>query len=374
MSMLLPNFYSELFALLYFLALVYISAMGSRILAELTQSGTLVVAEVSGNHSGNLELCKRLVLEAKLCGANAVKFQTYTPDTLTLDSDEEDFRIPSNSPWAHFGNQYSLYNEAHTPWDWHQELFDYARSLDILAFSSPFDETAVDFLEDLNCPIYKLASPEINHLPLIIKIAKTGKPIIMSLGVATEEELVQAIETFQSYSSAEIGILQCDTNYPAPLVNANLIQIKYLSEKFPHIIGYSDHTLGSTAAAVAVALGAKIIEKHIRVDDFPIESPDHFFSTSGDDFKLMTEIIRDVEISIGKTSFRQQHGSEDFSIRRSIYPACDIELGQTLSGEVLKIVRPGYGPAPSQFQDLVGRVARRNIKRGTRISEKDFHE
>jgi pseudaminic acid synthase len=348
--------------------------MQSQFLTELTQSSTLIVAEVSGNHSGNLDLCKRLVLEAKLCGANAVKFQTYTPDTLTLDTDEVDFKIPPVSPWAHFGNQYSLYKEAHTPWDWHQELFDYARSLDILAFSSPFDETAVDFLEALNCPIYKLASPEINHLPLITRIAKTGKPIIMSLGVATESELVQAIDTFQKYSSAEIGILQCDTNYPAPLVNANLLQIKNLSERYPHIIGYSDHTLGFTAAAVAVALGAKIVEKHIRVDDFPVESPDHFFSTSGEDFKLMTGIIRDVEASIGIAKFRQQSSSEDFSIRRSIYPACDIELGQTVSREMLKIVRPGFGPVPSQFENFVGKTALRKIRLGERICESDFNE
>jgi|694.fasta_scaffold44967_6 pseudaminic acid synthase len=346
--------------------------MQSQFLTELTQSGTLIVAEVSGNHSGNLDICKRLVLEAKLCGANAVKFQTYTPDTLTLNTDEADFKIPSVSPWAHFGNQYSLYKEAHTPWDWHKELFDYARSIDILAFSSPFDETAVEFLEALNCPIYKLASPEINHLPLITKIAKTGKPIIMSLGVATEFELVQAIDTFQKYSSAEIGILQCDTNYPAPLANANLLQIKNLSERYPHIIGYSDHTLGFTAAAVAIALGAKIVEKHIRVDDFPIESPDHFFSTSAEDFKLMAEIIRDVEASIGKATFRQQSNYEDFSIRRSIYPACDIESGQTVSREALRIVRPGFGPAPSQFDNIVGKIARRRIRRGERISENDF--
>ncbi len=343
-------------------------------LTELTKFGALIVAEVSGNHSGNLDLCKRLVLEAKLCGANAVKFQTYTPDTLTLNTDQVDFKIPPISPWAHFGNQYSLYKEAHTPWEWHKELFDYARSLEILAFSSPFDESAVDFLEELHCPIYKLASPEINHLPLITKIAKTGKPIIMSLGVATELELVQAISIFQKYSSAEIGILQCDTSYPAPIVDANLAQIKYLSDEYPHIIGYSDHTIGFTAAAVAVALGARIIEKHIRVDDFPIESPDHFFSTSGEDFKLMTEIIRNVEASIGNQTFRQQSNHEDFAIRRSIYPACDIEQGQTVRREMLKVVRPGFGPAPSKFEVLLGKKALRKIRLGERISENDFEE
>lgn len=346
--------------------------MQAQFLTELTKSGTLIVAEVSGNHSGDLDLCKRLILEAKLCGADAVKFQTYTPDTLTLDCDQIDFKIPPLSPWAHYGNQYSLYRDAHTPWEWHSDLFEYAHSLDILAFSSPFDETAVDFLEDLNCPIYKLASPEINHLPLITKIAKTGKPIIISLGIATEAELIEAIDTFQKFSSAEIAILQCDTNYPAKLVNANLLQIKYLSERYPHIIGYSDHTLGFTAAAVAVALGAKIVEKHIRVDDFPIESPDHFFSTNGEDFKLMVGVIRDVETSIGKAVFRQESGYENFSIRRSVYPACEIEKGQKISREMLKIVRPGFGPAPSRFENLIGKSAIRKIGIGERVSEDDF--
>lgn len=348
--------------------------MSSQYLSELTQNGTLIVAEVSGNHAGNLDLCKRLILEAKVSGANAVKFQTYTPDTLTLNTDSEDFLIPADSPWAHYGNQYSLYKDAHTPWEWHEDLFKYAKSLNILAFSSPFDETAVDFLESLECPIYKLASPEINHLPLIEKIAKTGRPVIMSLGIATELELDTAIQTFQKHSSAEIAILHCDTNYPAPLADANLIQIKYLSDKYDHLIGYSDHTLGFTAATVAVAIGAKIIEKHIRIDDFPIESPDHFFSTNGEEFTLMIKMIREVESLIGEPSFRQKTGEEDFSIRRSIYPTCEIQKGETVTRDMLKIVRPGFGPLPSKIDSLVGLIATRKIQRGERISERDFEK
>jgi len=341
-------------------------------LSGLTESGTFIVAEVSGNHGGDLDLCKRLIWEAKLAGANAVKFQTYTPDTLTLNTDSEDFLIPPESPWAHFGSQYALYKDAHTPWEWHHELFEYASSLNILAFSSPFDETAVDFLESLHCPIYKLASPEINHLPLVKKIAQTGKPIIMSLGIATEAELDDAIGTFQRYSSAEIGILHCDTNYPAPIYNANLSQITYLKEKYSHIIGYSDHTLGNSAAAAAVVLGAKIIEKHIRSDESESKSPDHFFSTSEKDFTAMTELIREVEILIGSASFRQKQGFENFAIRRSVYPACDIDSGETITKEMLKIVRPGYGPSPSRLNNIIGSIAKRKIRLGERISEKDF--
>jgi len=354
------------------MALVYITGMSTGLLSDLTQTGTFIVAEVSGNHSGDLDLCKKLIKEAKLAGANAVKFQTYTPDTLTLNTDSEDFLIPPESPWAHYVNQYALYQDAHTPWDWHPELFEYALSLDILAFSSPFDETAVDFLESLGCPIYKLASPEINHLPLIKRIAQTGKPIIVSLGIATEPELDDAIRAFQKYSSAEIGILHCDTNYPAPIINANLSQIEYLLEKYGHIIGYSDHTLGYSAATAAVALGAKIIEKHIRISDSSVESPDHFFSTSEEDFKSMIEKIREVEILIGKPSFRQEAGIENFAIRRSIYPACDIESGQAITKDMLKIVRPGYGPSPSKIANIVGLVAKRKIQLGERISEDDF--
>ena len=356
------------------LTLVYITDMSKGFLSDLTKGRTFIVAEVSGNHSGDLDVCKRLIREAKLAGANAVKFQTYTPNTLTLNTDSEDFLIPLESPWAHYGNQFALYQDAHTPWDWHPELFEYAHSLNILAFSSPFDETAVDFLESLGCPIYKLASPEINHLPLVKRIAQTGKPIIMSLGIATELELDEAISTFQKYSSAEIGILHCDTNYPAPISNANLNQIKYLIQKYDHLIGYSDHTLGYSAAAVAVALGAKIIEKHIRIDDSSVESPDHFFSTNEEDFKIMIEMIREVEDLIGIASFRQESGFEDFAIRRSIYPACDIEFGQIITQDMIKIVRPGYGIKPSKIGNIVGSVAKRKIRLGERISEQDFEQ
>jgi len=335
------------------------------------ENRTFVVAEVSGNHAGDIDSCIKLIHAAKYAGADAVKFQTYTPDTLTLDSNSEDFLIPPTSPWAHYVNQYSLYAEAHTPWEWHSKLFKVAAELDLIAFSSPFDESAVDFLETLGCPIYKLASPEINHLPLIKKIAETGKPIIISLGVATENELQAALKVFKAISTAEIGILQCDTSYPAEVDNANLYQIPNLIHNFGNVIGYSDHTLGSTAAVVAVSLGARIIEKHIRIEAAD-DSPDSFFSTEREDFKRMVEEIRVAEKLLGKSVFRQLPDAIDFSIRRSIYPAKDLVAGEIIGAESLKIVRPGYGVAPEFYDELQGKKVKKALPKGKRISLEDF--
>lgn len=330
-----------------------------------------VVAEVSGNHAGKIENCIKLIHAAKYAGADAVKFQTYTASTLTLDSDMPDFIIPASSPWADYGNQFSLYKSAFTPWEWHPELFKIARELDLIAFSSPFDESAVDFLESIDCPIYKLASPEINHIPLIQRIAQTGKPIIMSLGVATESELDNAVAEFAKISTAQIGILQCDTSYPAPIENSNLRQIPYLSTKYPHLIGFSDHTLGSDAATIAIALGARIIEKHIRIEAGD-SSPDSFFSTEKEDFKEMVSKIRLAEQLLGQQKFRQKEETKDLAIRRSIYPACNIEEGEVIVEGMLKIVRPGYGIAPEFLKELIGTAAKRFILKGERVSKDDF--
>ena len=331
----------------------------------------LVVAEVSGNHAGKVENCIELIHAAKFAGADAVKFQTYTPATLTLDVDMPDFAIPATSPWADYRTQYALYSNAYTPWEWHPRLFEEARKLDLIAFSSPFDESAVDFLETLDCPIYKLASPEINHIPLLQKIARTGKPIIMSLGIATENELDRAILEFSSLSKAWIGILQCDTAYPAPIENSNLSQITYLRQKYDHVIGFSDHTLGADAACAAVALGARIVEKHIRIESGE-DSPDTFFSTEKKEFKEMVSRIRATENLMGIQKFRQSETSKDYAIRRSIYPTCDIAQGDVIGAEMLKVVRPGFGIPPEFIGQLVGSVARRFISRGERISLSDF--
>lgn len=332
---------------------------------------TFIVAEVSGNHAGKIENCIELIRAAKYAGADAVKFQTYTPATLTLDADMPDFVIPSTSPWADYKTQYALYSSAYTPWEWHPLLFEEARKLDLIAFSSPFDESAVDFLETLDCPIYKLASPEINHIPLIQKIARTGKPIIVSLGIATENELDRAILEFSKISKAWIGILQCDTAYPAPIENSNLLQITYLKQRYDHAIGFSDHTIGADAACAAVALGARIVEKHIRIESGE-ESPDTFFSTEKKEFKEMVSRIRTTENLIGVQRFRQSENSKDYAIRRSVYPTCDIAQGDVIGLGMLKVVRPGFGIPPEFIDLLVGSVARRFISRGERISLSDF--
>ena len=338
---------------------------------ESKEYGTLVVAEVSGNHAGKIENCIDLIRAAKFAGADAVKFQTYTADSLTLDVEMPDFKIPSSSPWSKYRTHYALYESAFTPWEWHPLLFQVARELNLIAFSSPFDESAVDFLESINCPIYKLASPEINHIPLIQKIASTGKPIIISLGVATENELNRAILEFSKLSSAEIGILQCDTSYPASSENSNLLQIPYLRQRYHHKIGFSDHTTETNAATVAVALGATIIEKHIRIESSE-PSPDTFFSTEVNDFKEMVTRIRLTEQLLGRQQFRQTEQSKDFSIRRSIYPTCDIIQGQVIGHEMLKIVRPGYSIAPEFLAELIGSVAKRSIAKGERLTKNDF--
>jgi pseudaminic acid synthase len=330
-----------------------------------------VVAEISGNHAGKLENCIELIKAAKYAGADAVKLQTYKADTLTLDVDQPDFLIPSNSPWVNFKTQYALYENTFTPWEWHSQLFKTAKDLKLTCFSSPFDESAVEFLEALNCPIYKLASPEINHLPLIRKIAETGKPIIMSLGVATKSELDLAVSTFTDLSSAQIVVLHCDTNYPALPENANLTQISQLKSEYPFLIGYSDHTLGTEAATTATALGARVIEKHIRLETKE-NSPDSFFSTGVESFKDMVKKIRFTEKLLGSASFRQTESSKDLSIRRSVYPARNIEKNELISSDMLKIVRPGYGIEPKYISDLIGTRAKRMIYRGERVNFDDF--
>jgi len=336
-----------------------------------SNNSTFIVAEVSGNHAGKIENCIELIHAAKYAGADAVKFQTYTPSTLTLNVDMPDFIIPSSSPWAEYKTQYALYGRAYTPWEWHPTLFKVAGDLGLVAFSSPFDETAVDFLETLDCPIYKLASPEINHIPLIHKIAKTGKPMIMSLGIATEDELDRAILEFSNISEAKMGILHCDTSYPATIADSNLRQIVYLKQKYSHSIGFSDHTLGADAASVSVALGATIVEKHIRIGTGE-NSPDTFFSTEREEFKEMVARIRTTEKLIGTQKFRQTEDSKDFAIRRSIYPVCEIAKGVIVQEGMLKVVRPGFGIPPEFISELVGSVAKRLISKGERISMNDF--
>jgi len=330
-----------------------------------------LVAEISANHMGNKKLCIDLIDIAKSTNVNAVKFQTYTPDTITLNSSEPDFLIPQESPWSSYSTLYELYREAFTPWEWHEELFRYAKSQGLLAFSSAFDETALAFLESLGSPLHKIASPEINHLPLIKKMAETGKPIIMSLGVASQYDLETALKVVQETSDSQVVILQCDTNYPSKNLNANLRQLLSLKNRYQKIVGYSDHTKSSISGVVAVALGAKVFEKHLTnsSDDQAIDS---FFSSSGQELSDYVKDIREAESTLGNVAFRTEPSSQVFRSKRSIYPKCDIEKGQEFSVKNIGVFRPGLSIQPEEFERILGQRASRNLRKGERILDSDI--
>ena len=332
---------------------------------------TWIVAEVSANHNQSIESAILLIDAAANAGANAVKFQTYTADTISMKSDAPDFVLPSDSPWKKYRNYYSLYEEASTPWEWHRELFNHARQRNLVPFSSPFDETAVELLEKLNCPVYKVASPEIRHIPLIQKIAKTGKPIIFSLGTSTSEDFELALESFRSISNSEIGVLQCDTEYPAKFERANLNLLSHLSERYNVIAGYSDHTLGNIASIAAVCKGAKIIEKHISLSG--VSSVDDFFSLEEKDFSNLVKEIRIAESTFGSSDFRKfEEVIGGNRSHRSIYPVRNIAKGKTVTVDDIRVIRPGFGLHPKFFTEIIGRSTSRDLIAGERISLDDF--
>lgn len=332
---------------------------------------TWIVAEVSANHNQDFHSAILLVEAAAHAGADAVKFQTYTADTISLDSQAPDFILPSDSPWKKFGNYYSLYQDASTPWEWHRELFEHARRLNLIPFSSPFDETAVEFLEELSCPIYKVASPEIRHIPLIKKIAKTGKPIIFSLGTSTLEDFELAISSFRSLSDSHIGVLQCDTRYPAEFARANLNLLSKLSDRYNVIPGYSDHTLGNVAAIVAVSKGAKIVEKHISLKG--VESVDDFFSLDEEMFSNFVSDIRNAESTFGSNDFRKFEEVDGGNrSHRSIYPIRKIEKGMQVGTDDIRVIRPGFSLHPKFLTEIIGRRAIRDLYPGERLSLDDF--
>ena len=254
-------------------------------------SPTFIVAEMSANHNGNLSTAKEIMLRAKESGADAVKLQTYKAETITINSQKKDFLINHKSPWYEYKTLHNLYNKAHTPWVWHEELFQFAKELDLIIFSSPFDESAVDFLEDLECPLYKIASPEITDIPLIRKVAQTGKPVIISTGLADFEDLELAVQTLENNNCNQISILKCTSTYPAPFNEINLKTIADFSERFNCVPGLSDHTEGDEVPIASVPLGAKIIEKHFVLDNKD-ETADSFFSMDYYEFKSMVNKIR----------------------------------------------------------------------------------
>ncbi|MCG3704518.1 pseudaminic acid synthase [Aliarcobacter butzleri] len=335
---------------------------------DLQKDGTFIIAELSANHNGSLQTALDSIKAAKECGANAIKLQTYTADTLTLNSRNEDFMISGGTLWDG-RNLYELYQEAYTPWEWHKELFDYARSLDIDIFSTPFDKTAVDFLEKLNPTAYKIASFEITDYELVRYTASKQKPIIISTGIATIDEIQDVVNICKSVGNENIILLKCTSEYPAPLNEANLKTISNMKETFGVEVGFSDHTLGIVAPVVAVTLGAKVIEKHFIIDK-SIGGADCGFSMDKKEFKQMVEAIRDAEKLIGVVDYSlNEKRKKQRRFARSLYISSDIKKGEVFTLENIKSVRPFYGLHPKYLNDILGKVAKKDYKFADRLEQ-----
>ncbi|MEJ7620289.1 MAG: pseudaminic acid synthase [Aquificaceae bacterium] len=326
-----------------------------------------VVAELSANHLQDLDLALKTIEAIKESGADAVKLQTYTPDTITLNVKNEHFMIKEGTLWD--GQYlYDLYKKAYTPWEWHEKLFNFARELGLVCFSSPFDKTAVDFLEELGTPAYKVASFEIVDIPLIEYIASKGKPIIISTGIATLSDIEEAINACKRVGNEQIILLKCVSEYPTPYEDANLRTIPNMRETFGVLVGLSDHTLGIAVPIASVALGAVMVEKHFILDR-SLGGPDSAFSLEPEEFKAMVSAIRQVEKALGKVSYElteRQKAMRKFS--RSLFVAKDMKAGEVFTEENVRSVRPGVGLHPKYLRDILGRRARFDIKAGTPLS------
>ncbi|PFG11732.1 pseudaminic acid synthase [Marinobacter sp. LV10MA510-1] len=331
-----------------------------------------IVAELSANHNGSLEHALATISEAKRCGANAVKLQTYTADTMTIDSNRHEFLI-QGGPWEGY-KLYDLYRWAQTPFEWHPALFAHARKLGITIFSTPFDESAVDLLESLDAPAYKIASFELTDLPLIEYVARTGKPMIMSTGMASEQEIEDAVVTAKTGGCSELILLHCVSSYPAPFEQANLAQISELTRRFKTVSGLSDHTLGTTASVAAVALGAHFIEKHFTLNR-DNGGPDSSFSIEPDELERLCIEARNAWLSVGKADYsRQQCEEPNRAFRRSIYFVNDKKAGDKVNEPDVKRIRPGLGLEPKYFGSLIGRTLKKDVDKGTPTSWEHFDE
>jgi len=335
------------------------------------EAPVFIIAELSANHGGKISIAKETIKAAAQTGADAIKLQTYTADTITLDCDNEYFQIKQDTLWDG-QTLHNLYKEAYMPWEWQEELKKYAESLGLICFSSPFDKTAVDFLEDIDVPAYKIASFEITDIPLIEYVASKNKPVIISTGIAEKSDIEEALAACYRMNNHNIILLKCTSAYPAPLEEANLLTISNLTEEFNLISGFSDHTLGITAPVTAVALGAKVIEKHFILDR-DIGGPDASFSLDVEQFKQMVQAVRDTEKLLGKVSYQltdKSRKSREFS--RSLFIAEDVKEGDLLNEKNVRSVRPAFGMHPREFSKVLGRKFIKDYKKGTPLSQEQL--
>ncbi|MGL5335665.1 MAG: pseudaminic acid synthase [Enterovibrio sp.] len=325
-----------------------------------------IVAELSANHNGDIQRAFAIMEEAKKAGADAIKLQTYTAETITLECDNEEFQIHGGL-WDG-KNLYELYQEAQMPWEWHQPLFEKAKELGMTIFSTPFDFTAVDLLEELNAPAYKIASFELVDLPLIKRVAQTGKPMIMSTGMANEEEIAEAIKTASENGCQELIVLHCVSGYPAPADQYNLRTIADMSERFNVLSGLSDHTIDNATAVAAVALGACLIEKHVTMDRSS-GGPDDSFSLEPHELAALCKDAKTAWAALGKVNYERTEAEKgNVKFRRSLYVVKDIKAGEILTHDNVRSIRPGFGLAPKYLEQVLGQTAKVDIKRGTPLA------
>jgi pseudaminic acid synthase len=333
-------------------------------------NSVFIIAELSANHNGSLEIALETIRAAKRAGADCIKLQTYTSDTMTINCNKDDFII-KGTIWE--GSQlYDLYKKAYTPWEWHEALFKEAQKNGLLCFSSPFDKTAVDFLEKLNVPAYKIASFEITDIPLIEYVASKGKPVIISTGIAEMTDIELAIDACKRMGNNDIAILKCTSSYPAPIEEANMVMIKDFEERFGLVSGLSDHTMGSTVPVVAACFGAKIIEKHFILNH-DIGGPDASFSMDESEFTQMVKAVRQAEKAIGKVDYKlteKQTKGKDFS--RSLYVVEDILKGELFTEKNIRSIRPGFGMHPRFLKDVLGKKASINLKTGDPLKKSNI--
>lgn len=330
-----------------------------------------IIAELSANHNGSLETALETIKAAKRTGADAVKIQTYTADTMTIDAKKPDFMLSQGTIWD--GKYlHDLYKEAYTPWEWHEQLFTTAQEEGLIIFSSPFDATAVDLLEELDAPAYKIASFEITDIPLIELVASKGKPVIISTGIAEKEDIELALDACHRMGNKDVALLKCTSSYPAPIEEANMVMVKDLAERYNVISGLSDHTMGNTVPVVSTCFGAKIIEKHFILNK-EIGGPDASFSMDEEEFTEMVKAVRQAEKAMGVVDYsltEKQKKGRDFS--RSLYVVKDIEAGEMVTEENVRSVRPGFGLHPKYYSQVLGKKVSTSLEKGTRLSLDDL--